>query len=48
MSETQKFTCDKNCVYQCNHMNHINTRCNVTNCQSRWYVYIPVDRKVLV
>jgi hypothetical protein len=28
-----------------NHTEHISTKCSVTDCQSRWYIYLPFGLK---
>jgi hypothetical protein len=35
-------------VYSENHKNPINTKCNITECQSRWFIYLPLSLKGLM
>jgi hypothetical protein len=35
-------------VYSEKHTKHINTKCSIADCQSRWYIYLPLGLKGLV
>jgi hypothetical protein len=35
-------------VYSENHAKPINTKCNITDCQSRWFIYLPLGLKGLI
>jgi hypothetical protein len=30
-------------VYSENHAKPINTKCSITDCQSRWFIYLPLS-----
>jgi hypothetical protein len=32
-------------VYSENHAKPINTKCSITDCQSRWFIYLPLGLK---
>jgi hypothetical protein len=34
-------------VYSENHAKPINTKCSITDCQSRWFIYLPLGLKGL-
>jgi hypothetical protein len=35
-------------VYSQNHTKHVNTKCSVIDCESRWYIYLPFGLKGLM
>jgi hypothetical protein len=35
-------------VYSENHAKPINTKCSITDCQSRWFIYLPLSLKGLI
>jgi hypothetical protein len=35
-------------VYSENHVKPINTKCSITDCQSRWLIYFPYSLKGLI
>jgi hypothetical protein len=35
-------------VYSENHAKPINTKCSITDCQSRWFIYLPIGLKGLI